>query len=73
MIARARGALWDRWNKLPECPGEMYSREAHELAKATLAAALDPEDEKLVEIVARDTQYCTLQTQRLWVGQVRYP
>lgn len=53
MIARTANAIFHRWNTLPNCPGDMYSSEARRLARAALLAALDPEDEALVDAIAQ--------------------
>lgn len=53
MIGRATAAASNAWHECETCPGEMYVKEARVVARAVLLAALDPEDEALVEIVAR--------------------
>lgn len=58
MQKRAAVAIKNEWHGLKDCPGDMYDTEATALAGAALLAALDPEDEKLVEAIARSISLC---------------
>lgn len=53
MIDRAAIAMRKAWGAQPDCAGEIYMEERRAMARAALLAALDPDDDALVEVIAK--------------------
>lgn len=60
MIDRAAKAIWETWSERVRWDErrEFHKDETRKEARAALSAALDPEDEALVEIIARSISLC---------------
>lgn len=50
-LGRATAAASNAWHRCETCPGEMYAEEARVVASAALAAALDPHDSALQDVI----------------------